>query len=71
MTVATLTTLADARVLIEQLPEDHRALHRITTQLQQSAAGIEVFDLGIALKSYELSAYVACARTGFHADQTP
>jgi hypothetical protein len=24
-TVATLTTLADARVLIEQLPEDHRA----------------------------------------------
>jgi len=24
-TVATLITLADARVLIEQLPEDHRA----------------------------------------------
>jgi hypothetical protein len=52
-TVATLTTLADARVLIEQLPKDHRAnpiWHHITTQLEQSAAGIEVVDLGIALR---------------------
>ena len=52
-TVATLATLADARVLIEQLPEDHRASpiwHHITTQLEQSAAGIEVVDLGIALR---------------------
>ncbi len=52
-TVATLTTLADARVLIEQLPEDHRASpvwHHIMTQLEQSAAGIEVVDLGIALR---------------------
>jgi hypothetical protein len=51
-TVTTLTTLADARVLIEQLPEDHRASpiwHHIASQLEQSAAGIEVVDLGIAL----------------------
>ncbi len=52
-TGATLTTLADARVLIEHLPEDHRASpiwHHITTQLEQSAAGIGVVDLGIALR---------------------
>jgi hypothetical protein len=52
-TVATLTTLADARVLIGQLPEDHRAnpvWHHITMQLEQSAAGVEVVDLGIALR---------------------
>jgi hypothetical protein len=52
-TVATLTTLADARVLIEQLPENHRASpvwRHIMTQLEQSAAGIEVVDLGIALR---------------------
>jgi hypothetical protein len=52
-TVATLTTLADARVLIQQLPEDHRASpiwQHITTQLEQSAAGIEVVDLGISLR---------------------
>jgi hypothetical protein len=52
-TVATLTTLADARVLIQQLPEDHRTSpiwHHITTQLEQSAAGIEVVDLGISLR---------------------
>jgi hypothetical protein len=83
--VATLTTLADARVLIEQLPENHRASgqnqtlrireitgipqvlaifagtkrqilstspvwRHIMTQLEQSAAGIEVVDLGIALR---------------------
>jgi hypothetical protein len=51
--VATLTTLADARVLIEQLPEDHRAnpvWHHITTQLEQSAAGIEVVDLDITFR---------------------
>jgi hypothetical protein len=52
-TVATLTTLADARVLIEQLPEDHRASaiwQHVTMQLEQSAAGVEVVDLGIALR---------------------
>jgi hypothetical protein len=52
-TVATLTTLADARVLIEQLPEDHRASpvwRDIMTQLEQSAAGIEVVDLRIAIR---------------------
>jgi hypothetical protein len=52
-TVATLTTLADAQVLIGQLPEDHRAnpvWHHITMQLEQSAAGVEVVDLGIALR---------------------
>jgi hypothetical protein len=51
--VATLTTLADARALIEQLPEDHHASpvwHHIMTQLEQSAAGIEVVDLGIAIR---------------------
>ena len=52
-TVATLTTLVDARMLIEQLPEDRRTSpvwHHIATQLEQSAAGIEVVDLGIALR---------------------
>ena len=52
-TVATLTTLADARVLIEQLPEDRRASsiwQHVTMQLEQSAAGVEVVDLGIALR---------------------
>jgi hypothetical protein len=45
--------VADARALIEQLPEDHRASpvwRHITTQLEQSAAGMEVVDLGIALR---------------------
>jgi hypothetical protein len=40
-------------VLIEQLPEDHRTnpvWRHITTQLEQSAAGIEVDDLGIAIR---------------------
>jgi hypothetical protein len=40
-TVATLTTLADVRVLIGQLPKDRRAnpiWHHITTQLERSAA---------------------------------
>jgi hypothetical protein len=55
--VATLATLADARVLIEQLPEKQRASpvwHHIMTQLEQSAAGIEAVDLGIALRLAQL-----------------
>ena len=52
-TVATLTTLADARVLIESLPDDHRddpTWRHIAAQLDQAAAGVEVVDLGIALR---------------------
>lgn len=52
-TVATLTTLADVRALIKQLPEGHCSSpvwRHITTQLERSAAGIEVIDLGIALR---------------------
>ena len=42
-TLATLTTLADARVLIENLPDDHRddpAWRHIAAQLEQAAAGV-------------------------------
>jgi len=52
-TVATLTTLADVRVLIEQLPEDHRAdptWCHVAALLEQAAVGVDVIDLGIALR---------------------
>jgi len=52
-TVATLATLADVRVLIEHLPSDHRddpAWRHIAAQLEQAATGVEVVDLGIALR---------------------
>jgi hypothetical protein len=52
-TVATLTTLADVRVLIEHLPEDHRAdptWCHVAAQLEQAAVGLDVVDLGIALR---------------------
>ena len=52
-TVATLATLADVRVLIEHLPDDHRddrVWRHIAAQLEQAAAGVEVVDLGIALR---------------------
>jgi hypothetical protein len=52
-TVATLTTLADVRVLIEQLPEDRRekaTWRHVAAQLEQAAAGVDVVDLGIALR---------------------
>ena len=52
-TVATLVTLADVRVLIEHLPDDHRdapAWRHIAAQLEQAATGVEVVDLGIALR---------------------
>ncbi len=52
-TVATLTTLADVRVLIEHLPDDHRddpVWCHIAAQIEQAAAGVEVVDLGIGLR---------------------
>jgi hypothetical protein len=52
-TLATLTTLADARVLIEHLPDGHRddpVWRHIAAQLEQAAAGVEVVDLGIAIR---------------------
>jgi hypothetical protein len=52
-TVATLKTLADVRVLIQHLPEDWRekpTWQHITAQLEQAAAGVDVVDLGIALR---------------------
>ncbi len=52
-TVATLTTLADVRVLIAHLPDDHRddpAWRHIAAQIEQAAAGVEAEDLGIALR---------------------
>ena len=52
-TVATLMTLADVRVLIEHLPEGHRAdptWCHVATQLEQAAVGVDVVDLGIALR---------------------
>jgi hypothetical protein len=52
-TVATLTTLADVRVLIEHLPEDHRVdpiWSHTAVQLEQAAVGVDVVDLGIALR---------------------
>jgi hypothetical protein len=52
-TVTTLTTLADVRVLVEQLPEDRRqksTWRHIAAQLEQAAAGVDVVDLGIALR---------------------
>ena len=52
-TVATLTTLADVRVLIEHLPEDHRADPTwccVAARLEQAAVGVDVVDLGIALR---------------------
>ncbi len=52
-TVTTLTTLADVRVLIELLPEDRRddpTWRHIAAQLEQAAAGVDVVDLGIALR---------------------
>jgi hypothetical protein len=51
--VTTLTTLADARVLIEHLSQDRReqsAWRHVAAQLEQVAAGVEVVDLGIALR---------------------
>jgi hypothetical protein len=44
-TVTTLATLADARVLIQHLPEDRReksTWRHIAAQLEQAAAGIDV-----------------------------
>ena len=52
-TVTTLKTLADVRVLIQHLPEDRReksTWQQITAQLEQAAAGVDVVDLGIALR---------------------
>ena len=52
-TVATLKTLADVHVLIQHLPEDRRekpTWQHITAQLEQAAAGVDVVDLGIALR---------------------
>jgi hypothetical protein len=52
-TVATLKTLADVRVLIEHLPGDHRAdptWCHVAAQLEQAAIGVDVVDLGIALR---------------------
>jgi hypothetical protein len=52
-TVTTLTTLADVRVLMENLPEHHRdspIWRHIGAQLEQAAAGVDVVDLGIALR---------------------
>lgn len=49
----TLTTLADVRVLMENLPEHHRdspIWRHIGAQLEQAAAGVDVVDLGIALR---------------------
>ncbi len=51
--VTTLTTLADARLLIEHLPEDRRenpTWRHVAEQLEQAAAGVNVVDLGIALR---------------------
>ena len=52
-TVTTLKTLADVRVLIQHLPQDRRekpTWQHITVQLEQAAAGVDVVDLGIALR---------------------
>ena len=52
-TATTLKTLADVRVLIQHLPEDRRekpTWQHITAQLEQAAAGVDVVDLGIALR---------------------
>ncbi len=52
-TVATLATLADVRALIQLLPEDHcdnPTWRHLAAQLEQAAAGIDVVDLGIALR---------------------
>ena len=52
-TVATLTTLADVRALIELLPEDHRAdptWCHVAALLEQAAVGVDVVDLGISLR---------------------
>jgi hypothetical protein len=52
-TVTTLKTLADVRVLIQHLPEDRRekpTWQHITAQLEQAAAGVDMVDLGIALR---------------------
>jgi hypothetical protein len=52
-TVATLTTLADVRALIEHLREDHRAdpaWCHVAAQLEQAAVGVDVVDLCIALR---------------------
>ena len=52
-TVATLAMLADVRVLIEHLPEGHRAdatWCHVAAQLEQAAVGVNVVDLGIALR---------------------
>ena len=51
--IATLRTLADVRVLIENLPEHRRdspTWRHIAAQLEQAAAGVDVVDLGIALR---------------------
>jgi hypothetical protein len=52
-TVTTLRTLADVRVLIKCLPEDHRdnpTWRHVAAQLEQAAVGVNVVDLGIALR---------------------
>jgi hypothetical protein len=52
-TVTTLTTLADALVLIQHLPGDRRdssTWRHVGAQLEQAAAGLEVVDLGVALR---------------------
>ena len=52
-TVTTLKTLADVRVLIQHLPEDRRekpTWQHIIAQIEQAAAGVDVVDLGIALR---------------------
>ncbi len=51
--VATLSTLADVRALIEHLPNDHRddpTWRHVAAQLEQAAVGVEVVDFGIALR---------------------
>ncbi len=52
-TVTTLATLADVRVLIEHLPAGRRdtpTWRHLAAQLEQAAAGVDVVDLGIALR---------------------
>jgi hypothetical protein len=51
--VVTLTTLADVRVLIPRLPEDHRddpTWRHVAAQVAQAAVRVDVVDLGIALR---------------------
>ena len=51
--ITTLRTLADVRVLIQYLPEDRRdnpTWRHVAAQLEQAAVGVDVVDLGVALR---------------------